>query len=198
MYLAKPKHILPIVAGLAALMLATRFHHFGSPVSLPDASWAVFFLSGFYLRPMVMFPLFLAEAALIDYAAIANGVSDWCITPAYGFLIPTYGSLWLAGRWYAGRACAAWRTLVPLTGALLTGTSVAFLISNGSFYLLSGYFTELGWGNYAMRVAKYFPLYFASTFIYVMLAACAPIIAGAFKPGRAVSPTRGPQLNPHG
>ncbi len=32
---------------LAALMAATRVHHFAS---IPDASWAVFFAAGFYLR----------------------------------------------------------------------------------------------------------------------------------------------------
>lgn len=32
---------------LALVMAATRINHFGA---LPDASWAVFFLAGFYLR----------------------------------------------------------------------------------------------------------------------------------------------------
>jgi hypothetical protein len=38
----------PLPSGLllAALMLATRSHHFASPLHLPDASWAVFFLAG--------------------------------------------------------------------------------------------------------------------------------------------------------
>ena len=38
-----------IFISLAALMAATRFNHFGSAVSLPDASYAVFFLCGLYL-----------------------------------------------------------------------------------------------------------------------------------------------------
>jgi 4-amino-4-deoxy-L-arabinose transferase-like glycosyltransferase len=36
--------ITPLI--LALVMLATRFHHFGSTVNLPDASLAVFFLLG--------------------------------------------------------------------------------------------------------------------------------------------------------
>ena len=157
---------------LATGMAATRFHHFGSAMHLPDASLAIFFLAGFYLRPALFLPAFLAEAALIDYIAIAHaGVSDWCVTPAYGFLIPTYASLWFAGRWYAARHQHHWRTLVALVGALAIGTSLAFLISNGSFYLFSDRFPNINWTEYATRVARYFPPYALSTLMYVFFAA---------------------------
>ncbi len=157
---------------LALLMVATRFHHFGSTTHLPDASLAVFFLGGFYLRRPVLFGCYLAEAALIDYLAITlGGVSDWCVTPAYAFLIPTYASLWLGGVWYARRHRMAWRTLAPLLGAVALGVSAAFLISNASFYLLSGYFPEMSWTEYASRVAKYFPPYASSAVAYIAFAA---------------------------
>lgn len=160
-----------VAAALAVLMAATRLHHVGSAVSLPDATLAIFFLAGFYLRSALFVPLFLAEAALIDYAAMANGVSAWCVTPAYVFLVPTYASLWLAGRWYAGRHRQAWSTVVPLVAALSTATAVAFLISNGSFYLFSGYFADMSLAEYGARVAKYFPPYATNTFLYVSIAA---------------------------
>ena len=90
---AIPRTSLVIALLLAAVMAATRFHHFGSAISLPDASLAIFFLAGFYLRSPLLFAGFLAEAALVDYLAITyGGVSDWCISPAYVFLIPTYAS----------------------------------------------------------------------------------------------------------
>ena len=46
---------------LALVMAATRLHHFDA---LPDASWGVFFLAGFWLRgsPRWAFPLLIAEA----------------------------------------------------------------------------------------------------------------------------------------
>src|SRR5690554_3136356 len=53
------KNFWPIVLGLAVLMAATRSHHFASVTHLPDASWAVFFLAGFYLRPLWVFPALL-------------------------------------------------------------------------------------------------------------------------------------------
>ena len=156
---------------LALLMLATRFHHFGSALTLPDASLAIFFLAGVYLRPGLVFGLFLAEAGIIDYVATANGGDGWCMSPAYVFLIPTYACLWLAGRWYARRHSNAWRTLAPLATALLFSTGMAFLISNASFHLLSGHFPDMSWTEYALRVAQYFPPYLGSAFLYVAEAA---------------------------
>ena len=191
---AIPRTPLVIALLLAALMAATRFHHFGSAISLPDASLAIFFLAGFYLRSPLLFAGLLAEAALVDSVAITyGGVSDWCISPAYVFLIPTYASLWFAGRWAAARHRQAWSTLAPLFAALAAGVAVAFLISNGSFYLLSGRFPELSWAQYAARVAKYFPPYAMSTFLYVLLAAAvhAVLAAVALRAGRDATGTRG-------
>lgn len=163
---------LTIGLALALLIAATRFHHFGSTAHLPDASLAVFLLGGFYLRRAGIFAGYLAGAALIDYLAIAyDGVGDWCVTPAYAFLVPTYACAWYAGVWYARRVRAEWRTLYSLLGALLAGASAAFLISNGSFYLLSGYFSGMSWTEYAARVATYFPPYLTGTLVYVILAA---------------------------
>ncbi|MBI3776747.1 MAG: hypothetical protein HY273_14590 [Gammaproteobacteria bacterium] len=164
---------------LVLLMLATRFHHFGSSLTLPDASLAIFFIAGFYLRSMLFFGALLAEAGLIDYVATANGVDGWCMSPAYMFLIPTYACLWLAGRWYARRHSHTWRTLVPLAAALLLSTGMAFLISNASFYLLSGYFPAMRWTEYATRVAQYFPPYLGSAFLYVAEAAMLHTLAVA-------------------
>lgn len=188
MTLAHSKQRFAMVLLLSAVMAATRFNHFGSAVSLPDASLAVFFLAGFYLQPIFFFPVFLAEAALIDYAAISGGASDWCVTPAYLFLIPTYATLWLAGRCYAQRHHDTWRALVPLASSLFVSASVAFLISNGSFYLLSGYFGKMSLSEYAARVAKYYPPYVAIAFFYVALAAVLHALVaaiGTLKPGHS-------------
>ncbi|MBM3153552.1 MAG: hypothetical protein FJZ96_15320, partial [Chloroflexi bacterium] len=49
-----------IGGSLLAVMLATRFHHFGDALHLPDASWALFFLAGFYLARVWLPVLLLA------------------------------------------------------------------------------------------------------------------------------------------
>lgn len=152
---------------LAGLMLATRFHHFGDAISLPDASLAVFFLAGLWVGGWKFFGLLLVEAGFIDYLAITQfNVSDYCISQAYAFLIPAYACLWIAG-WY----CARFKTLNSTTlitqlGLLFIATTVAFIISNGSFYLLSGKFSDLNWVEYSTRVMQYYPPYLTATLIY--------------------------------
>lgn len=160
-----------IFVALLALMATTRFHHFGDNLHLPDASLAVFFLAGLALKRGILFPLFLLEAGLIDYLAISQGTSDWCVTPAYGFLIPTYVVMWLAGRWFGQRHPISRASLPALTLAVVTSTTGAFLISNGSFYLLSGYFADMGLMHYAARVAQYYPPYLGYCVMYTGLAA---------------------------
>lgn len=169
---------------LAMLMLATRWHHFGDALHLPDASLAIFFIAGIFLSSALAFAALLLEAGAIDWIATSvGGVSDWCLSPAYGFLIPTYGALWVTGRWYARvhRRCVS--TLMPLCGALFVATSIAFLISNGSFYALSGRFPDMRWTEYAARVAQYYPPYLFSAFIYVTVGALAYALVTAWQSG---------------
>ena len=162
---------------LALLMMLTRIDHFGSIASLPDASLAVFFLVGFYLQPAWLFALFLGLAGAIDYVAIRfAGVSNWCVSPAYFFLIPTYGVMWYAGHWYASRHSHRFWTLMRLAGALLVSTISAFLLSDGSFYLLSGRFGSWQATAYAARVLHYLPPYAGYTFLYVLFAAAMHVL----------------------
>jgi hypothetical protein len=153
-----PRSALAIGLSLALLMAATRSHHFATALHLPDASWAVFFLAGFYLRPLWMFPALMALAGVSDYMAIAwFGVSDFCMSPAYGFLLPAYGALWIAGRWYARRHRFALSTLIPLATSVLLGAAVCEIISSGGFYFFSGRFAETSLVEFGVRLVKYFP-----------------------------------------
>ena len=155
------------LSALALLMALTRSDHFGSAISLPDASLAVFYLAGIFTGGVMSFVLLLTEAALLDYIAITHWqVSDYCISPAYVFLIPTYAAMLFAGRWSAKYTTLNSHDLSRQFAYLLTAASIAFLISNGSFYLLSGKFPELSLIQYAERVAKYYPAYISSTLIY--------------------------------
>jgi hypothetical protein len=173
-----------IFAALAALMAATRFNHFGSAVSLPDASYAVFFLGGLYLSgfartSVAAFSVLIVEAGLIDYYATSvQGISDWCMSPAYWFLIPTYGSLWLVGRWFASRNAMQehsleGKALIGLGMAAWAGSSFAFVFSNATFYLFSGRFAEMSATEYASRVAQYYVSYVSMALLYI---ACAVAI----------------------
>jgi hypothetical protein len=160
------------VLALAALMAATRFQHFGSSQLLPDASVAVFLLGGFYLARARWFALFFAEALVIDQLATSlAGISDWCITPAYGFLLPAYGAAWLAGMWTARGVLPSLRGALRAALAFVTGVLGWFVISNAGFFLFAGYFDEMSVIEFASRVARYFPGYFVAAAAYVLLAA---------------------------
>jgi hypothetical protein len=165
--------IIAISAVLAALMAATRFNHFGSAFSLPDASLAVFFLGGLYLArnawaSMIAFIALTLEAGLIDYYAISvQGVSDWCMTPAYWFLVPAYGSLWLAGRWFVHHYAMAGSGLAKLALTAWAASSFAFMLSNLAFYLLSEYFAGMSGFEYVSRVSQYYIPYVSAAVLYV-------------------------------
>jgi hypothetical protein len=149
---------------LIALMALTRFHHFGDVLHLPDASLAVFFFAGFY-RKKTFFVFLLVLAGLIDYIAIANGTSSWCVSPAYVFLIPTYAVMWFAGRYCSLKMIGLGRQF----GVMALAVSAAFIISNGSFYLFSGRYPDLSWGQYIARVTMYYPPYAGSALLYMVL-----------------------------
>ncbi len=155
---------------LIGLMLATRFHHFGDAISLPDASLAVFFFAGFWVGGWKFFVVLLIGAGLIDYVAISQfSVSDYCVSPAYVFLIPTYACLWLAGNYCAKYNTLKLSELMLQFAILFISTSAAFAISNGSFYLLSGKFPDLNWLEYSNRVSQYYPSYVSYTLVYAVV-----------------------------
>ncbi|MDH5648833.1 MAG: hypothetical protein OEY67_04190, partial [Gammaproteobacteria bacterium] len=59
-----------LLAGFILVMTATRYHHFGSVLHMPDASLAVFFFAGLYLKKLRFFAVFLATAGIVDFLAI--------------------------------------------------------------------------------------------------------------------------------
>lgn len=153
----KPLHEFLIAAALFLLIIATRFHHFGSALHLPDASWAIYIAGGFYLARFGYLAIFLVAAGAIDYFAITQfGSSDYCISPGYAFLIPAYASLWLGGRWFRKQYQFSGSALLSLAAATVVSVAVCFLISNGAFYAMSDKFTEMSLAEYAGSVKQYF------------------------------------------
>lgn len=160
-----------ITLALFALMAATRGHHFASLAHLPSASLAVFFLAGFYVRRGWVFVALLLEAVLLDYSAITyGGVSSFCVTPAYGFLIPAYGTMWLAGNWFASRYRFTFSALVPFTSSLLIGASISELFSSGGFYFFGGRYAEPTLAVFGERLLKYFPQQLSSLTFWIGVA----------------------------
>lgn len=168
---ATPRFSVPLAAGFAAVMIATRFHHFGTALHLPDASMALFFLGGLWLRRHLAFAAFMALAVVLDWVSVSYaGVSDFCVTPAYSFLLPAYALLWYAGRLWSARMVP---TPVALAGAFalaLLASSLSFAMSNGAFYWLGGRYANPHLAEYVARLWQWGPLFVRTTLSYVAVA----------------------------
>ncbi len=163
------KTFLPLIA----LMGATRMHHFGDAFSLPDASLAVFFLAGLFFNSRAFFVALLLEAGLLDYVAISHlGVSDFCVSPAYAFLIPTYFAMWFGGRLSANFKSmqgTEFTLSISAMATLFAATTSAFLMSNGSFYWLSGRHSNGTMPEYIEHALHYYPPYAGYALMYVIV-----------------------------
>ena len=112
------------LAGLLALMALTRTEYPGLSVILPDASWAVFLLAGFFLRQARYFVIFALAAWGLDIYAFRHD---------------------------------------------LAAVVLAFVISNLGYFLYSVYGESMSLVQYSLAVAKYLPMYLATTAAYTGL-----------------------------
>src|SRR5688572_10771459 len=152
-----------IAALLALVMLATRINHF-TPV--PDASWALFFAGGFYLRGIGRwaFPALMALAVAVDAWVITAGGQNffdhYCMSVAYWCLVPSYAAMWFGGlvlaRNYRG---LQWRAAAWLAATLLVSVSACYLMSNGSFYWLSDTVTNPTFAGWTTNLGHWFKPY---------------------------------------
>ncbi|MEJ7745811.1 MAG: hypothetical protein WKF61_03465 [Luteimonas sp.] len=160
---------------LLIVMAATRANHLAI---IPDASWAVFFVAGFYLRSWTRwaFPLLMAMAVAVDYFVIsAQGVSFWqhyCVSPGYWFLLPAYFSLWMGGAWLQRHSDGIrWRTLGLTAASLFVAVVVCQLFSQGGFYWLSDSVANPTFAGWARNYNDWLWPFMQTTAIYVGIAA---------------------------
>ena len=194
-----PTQRLGIFAMLALVMAATRLHHFDA---LPDASWGVFFLAGFWLRGSARwaFPLLIAEAVLVDFFVITgSGLDFWshyCVSPAYWFLPAYFGALWLGGSWLAKHQQGLRLPTLGLAAiALVVSETASYLISNGSFYWL-GTSVPLprSAGSWFANLGDWYLPFLATTALYVGIGAVLHVVATLL--ARSLRDSRQPGLNP--
>ncbi|HET9031555.1 MAG TPA: hypothetical protein VFN25_01485 [Dokdonella sp.] len=179
MTLTQPQR-LGIFIVLALVMAGTRINHFSA---LPDASWAVFFLAGFYLRGSMRwaFPALMALAVGIDVLVISSqGLSFWshyCVSAAYWFLIAAYAAMWFGGSLLrAHMKGQGLRTLGLLGLSLVAAASVCFVISNGSFYWLSDSVVSPSMSGWMQNMADWYVPYLRTSAMYVCIAVAAHVI----------------------
>ena len=130
-----------IFAALALVMAATRLHHFGA---VPDASWAVFFVAGYYLTRWTAwaFPALMLLAVGVDYVVITAAGMDfmqhYCVSLGYWALIPAHFAMWAGGALLNRvNSQPAIRRLAALTVSVVLSVVVCHAFAQGGFYWLS-------------------------------------------------------------
>lgn len=172
-----------ILSLLVLLMAGTRLNHF-APV--PDASWAVFFIGGFYLRTWTRwaFPLLMGLAVVVDWVVISNqGMSFWqhyCVSAAYWMLIPAYFAMWTGGmllrRYYRS---ANLKSLAMLAATVIGSVALCHLIAQGSFYWISASVAEPTFAGWAKNYSDWLLPYMQSAAMYIGAAALVQVVAEA-------------------
>lgn len=172
-----------ILSLLVLLMAGTRINHF-APV--PDASWAVFFIGGFYLRSWTRwaFPLLMGLAVVVDWAVISNqGMNFWqhyCVSAAYWMLVPAYFAMWAGGmllrRYYTG---ATLKSLGLLAASLIGSVALCHLIAQGSFYWISASVAEPSFAGWAKNYSDWLLPYMQTAAMYVGAAAVVQVVVEA-------------------
>jgi hypothetical protein len=169
-----------ILSLLVLLMAGTRINHFAP---IPDASWAVFFIGGFYLRSWTRwaFPALMALAVAVDWAVISSqGMSFWqhyCVSAAYWMLIPAYFAMWAGGmllrRGYAG---TSWKSLGLLAASLIGSVALCHLIAQGSFYWISASVSEPTFAGWAKNYSDWLLPYLRTAALYTAAAALVQVV----------------------
>jgi len=172
-----------ILSLLVLLMAGTRINHF-APV--PDASWAVFFIGGFYLRNWTRwaFPLLMGLAVVVDWAVISSqGVSFWqhyCVSAAYWMLVPAYFAMWAGGmllrRYYRS---ASLKSLGLLAATVIGSVALCHLIAQGSFYWISASVAEPSFAGWAKNYSDWLLPYMQTAAIYIGAAALVQVAVEA-------------------
>lgn len=130
-----------ILAVLALVMAVTRLHHFNA---VPDASWAVFFVAGFYLRRWTAwaFPALMLLSVAVDYAVISASGLDfmkhYCVSIGYWALIPAHFAMWAGGALMNNvTARPVSQRLAALVVSVVVSVVVCHAFAQGGFYWLS-------------------------------------------------------------
>jgi hypothetical protein len=154
-------------------MVVTRSGHLGTAWSLPDASWAVLYLAGFYFGREWRWalPTLLFTAMAVDFIVIRDfGVSGYCVTAAYAFILPAYSLLWLGGVWLRRGYQHEALDLPRCAASFAASASLCFLVTNATFYWLGGRVPQPSLAGWLANAAHWYPGFLGVSFAYVSIA----------------------------
>src|SRR4029077_4283807 len=112
------------------------------------------------------------EAVGIDGIAIRHyGVSNYCVTPAYWFIVPAYAAVWLGGAWVRRHYQHSPRDLLRLLASLVASVTVCFLLTQASFYWLGGQVEHPSFAGWWSNFTRWYGYFLTVSSAYVAPAA---------------------------
>ena len=161
-YLKKKK--LHIFTFLIFLMLLTRGDHLLTLVSLPDASFALFFIGGMLLKKPKWFISLFAFSVVIDLVTLSMNITYQIpINLGYLGLLVSYGIMW-----FFGSRIANTKSFLKFAAFSVLATLIAFLISTQTYNLLSGTFPDITIKESIQTGWEYLPQSFIYTMSYLI------------------------------
>jgi len=158
---------------LIVLLVITRSHYVAW---LPDASWAVFFISGFYFYRWQywLFPLLICSCVLVDaWVITSQGMDFWqhyCISIGYALLLPAQYVMWYGGYWLKRRThLLNWASMRYYWLSLIVAISLCHLLAQSGFYWFSTWVIDPTFGSWIQNYLHWLPSYFTATTVYVSL-----------------------------
>ena len=121
------------------LFRSTRGSHLLTSVSLPDASFSLFFIGGMLLKKPKWFIYLFTFSGVIDLVTLSmNNLYQITINLGYLGLLPSYGIMWFFGSRIKNE-----KTFPKFMIFGLIATLIAFLISTQTYNLFSGTFPNI-------------------------------------------------------
>ena len=159
---------LHIFAFLGLAMLLTRGDHLLTSVSLPDASFALFFIGGMLIKKPRWFISLFVFSVVIDLVTLSmNNNYRIPINLGYLGLLPSYGLMW-----FFGSRIANTKSVLSYIRFSVLATLIAFLISTQTYNLLSGIFPTITIKESIQMGWEYLPQSLIYTMSYLMAYWC--------------------------
>ena len=148
---------------LFLLMCLTRGDHLLTPLSLPDASFALFLIGGMLLQKPRWFISLFILSVVIDLTTLStNSAYQIPINFGYWGLLPSYGIMWLFGSRIANT-----KSFVRVVTFGVISTLISFVISTQTYNLLSGTFSDITIKESIQTGWEYLPQSFVFTMSYL-------------------------------
>ena len=132
------------------------------------------YLAGFYFAGQWRWalPTLLCAAVIVDFVVIRYlGVSSYCVTMAYAFMLPAYSLLWCGGAWLRHTYRHESRDLVRCAASLALAASLCFFVTDTSFYWLGSRVPHASVAGWWAAFGHWYPDFLVVSFIYVGIAA---------------------------